>query len=159
MQKKEETRTRFGSLEFGVQVEDRADPWTRWVYAGPNRPVAPISDPYLMFEKMYGQLSDQENLKSILDSLKSELKQVQSLVSKEDRHLLEEHESFIREFEQELWDSEANRKYEPTQLQAGVKNINDNVPQLSKMQLQLFHHYGQLLSHTHPLIFLEKYNL
>src|SRR5207302_7984870 len=33
-QSKEETRTRFGSLEFGVGVTDRADPWTRMSYAG-----------------------------------------------------------------------------------------------------------------------------
>ena len=36
------TRTRFGSLELGVAVPNRADPWTRWSYAGPNQPVAPI---------------------------------------------------------------------------------------------------------------------
>src|SRR3954469_1758987 len=35
------TRTRFGSLEFGVMVPERADPWTRWSYAGPNMPVTP----------------------------------------------------------------------------------------------------------------------
>src|SRR5215471_9925605 len=28
------TRTRFGSLEFGVMVPNRADTWTRMVYAG-----------------------------------------------------------------------------------------------------------------------------
>ena len=43
------TRTRFGSLEFGVMVPDRADTWTRMVYAGPNRPIAPIDNPYQMF--------------------------------------------------------------------------------------------------------------
>ncbi|HMC90389.1 MAG TPA: DUF1552 domain-containing protein, partial [Gemmataceae bacterium] len=34
------TKTRFGSLEFGVLVPDRADTWTRMVYAGPNKPIA-----------------------------------------------------------------------------------------------------------------------
>src|SRR5437868_3363498 len=29
------TRTRFGSLEFGVMVPDHADTWTRMVYSGP----------------------------------------------------------------------------------------------------------------------------
>src|SRR5438034_317482 len=57
-QSREETRTRFGSLEFGVGVTDRADPWTRMSYAGPNKPVAPVSDPYHMYEKLYGQLKD-----------------------------------------------------------------------------------------------------
>ena len=45
LQAKAETQTRFGSLEFGVMVPDRADTWTRMSYAGPNQPVAPISDP------------------------------------------------------------------------------------------------------------------
>ena len=41
LQSRPETRTRFGSLEFGVMVPDRADTWTRMVYAGPNKPIAP----------------------------------------------------------------------------------------------------------------------
>ena len=53
------TRTRFGSLEFGVMVPDRADTWTRMVYAGPNKPIAPIDDPYQMFAKLYGRMKDQ----------------------------------------------------------------------------------------------------
>ncbi len=56
------TRTRFGSLEFGVMVPDRADTWTRMVYAGPNKPIAPIDDPYQMFAKLYGRVKDQESL-------------------------------------------------------------------------------------------------
>ena len=31
------TRTRFGSLEFGVMVPERADTWTRMVYSGPEQ--------------------------------------------------------------------------------------------------------------------------
>ena len=50
LQAKEETRTRFGSLEFGVMVPDRADTWTRMSYSGGNKPVAPIDDPYQMFK-------------------------------------------------------------------------------------------------------------
>ena len=41
LQENPETQTRFGSLEFGVMVPDRADTWTRWSYAGPNQPMAP----------------------------------------------------------------------------------------------------------------------
>ncbi len=44
LQKDEATRTRFGSLEFGVMVPDRADTWTRWSYAGANKPITPIDD-------------------------------------------------------------------------------------------------------------------
>ena len=35
------TTTRFRSLEFGVLVPNKADTWTRMVYAGPNKPLAP----------------------------------------------------------------------------------------------------------------------
>ena len=54
-QKDQATKTRFGSLEFGVMVPDRADTWTRMIYTGPNKPVAPIDDPYQMFAKLYGR--------------------------------------------------------------------------------------------------------
>ncbi|MBT4225848.1 MAG: DUF1552 domain-containing protein, partial [Opitutae bacterium] len=46
LQSQEATRTRFGSLEFGVAVPNRADPWTRMSYAGSNKPLAPIDDPH-----------------------------------------------------------------------------------------------------------------
>ena len=84
-------RTRFGSLEFGVAVPNRADPWTRWIYAGPNQPVAPISDPYQMFEKLYGQVKDRENLSSILDEVREDLRLVASTLSGEDKELLDKH--------------------------------------------------------------------
>src|SRR5207302_127306 len=96
------TRTRFGSLEFGVLVPQRADTWTRMVYAGPNKPIAPVDDPYQMFAKLYGRLKDQESLKSVLDDVQEDLRKVGSLVSKEDRRLLDEHAGFVREMEQEL---------------------------------------------------------
>ena len=67
LQSRPETRTRFGSLEFGVVVPERADTWTRMVYAGPNKPIAPLDDPYQMFGKLYGRMQDQESLKSNLD--------------------------------------------------------------------------------------------
>ncbi len=104
-QSRAETRTRFGSLEFGVVVPDRADPWTRMVYAGANQPVAPIDDPYQMFEKLYGRVQDQESLKSVLDEVTDDLRKIRDAVSADDRRLLEEHETFVREMEAELRDS------------------------------------------------------
>ena len=100
LQSKDETRTRFGSLEFGVLVPERADTWTRMSYAGPNKPVTPIDDPYQMFAKLYGRASDQENLRSILDDVREDLAKVESLVSSEDRKILDEHAGFVREMEQ-----------------------------------------------------------
>ncbi len=132
------TRTRFGSLEFGVLVPDRADTWTRMVYAGPNKPLAPISDPYQMFAKLYGRMKDQEHLKSILDDLQEDLRKVRSAVSTEDRRLLEEHAGFVREMEQELKAAKsADLGHAVPELEPGVRAENDNMPRHSKMQIDL----------------------
>src|SRR5881392_2491476 len=101
-QSREETRTRFGSLEFGVGVTDRADPWTRMSCGGPNKPIAPISDPYQMYQKLYGQMKDKENLKSILGEVEEDLKKVRKLISAEDRRLLAEHEALVHQMEREI---------------------------------------------------------
>src|SRR5262249_23498119 len=85
LQKDAATRTRFGSLEFGVMVPDRADTWTRMVYAGPNKPLAPIDDPYRMFNRLYGQAKDREVLRSVLDDVTDDLKKVGAAVGAEDR--------------------------------------------------------------------------
>src|SRR5947209_15188765 len=79
LQKDEATRTRFGSLEFGVMVPDGADTWTRWSYSGPNKPIAPIDDPQQMFAKLYGRAKDQEALGSVLDDVKDDLKKVEGV--------------------------------------------------------------------------------
>ena len=137
-QAKEDTRTRFGSLEFGVGVTDRADPWTRMSYGGPNKPIAPISDPYQMYQKLYGQLKDKENLSSILEDVRDDLKKVRKLISAEDRRLLDEHESLVRQMEKEV--NEAGRqklRLAPPVLEEGVADQNDNVPRLSRMQIDL----------------------
>jgi hypothetical protein len=132
------TRTRFGSLEFGVLVPERADTWTRMVYAGPNKPIAPIDDPYQVFAKLYGRMKDQEHLKSILDELQEDLRKVGSVVSSEDRHLLEEHAAFVREMEQELKASNnVDVGHAVPELEPGVKTQNDNIPRISKMQIDL----------------------
>ncbi len=136
------TQTRFGSLEFGVMVPERADTWTRMSYAGPNQPVAPIDNPYQMFEKLYGQTKNRELLASVLDDLTGELRQVESLLSSEDRHLLRDHAAMIREVEQEL-QSELSRKEQTSvghavpELSPNVQEDNDNIPALSRMQMDL----------------------
>ncbi len=132
------THTRFGSLEFGVGVQDRADPWTRMSYAGPGRPVAPISDPYQMYEKLYGQMKDRENLRSVLEPLKAELAKVRTMISAEDRRVLEEHEALVRQLEREVGEAASySLRVSPPTLAVGVADQNDNVPRLSRMQVDL----------------------
>jgi hypothetical protein len=138
LQADEATRTRFGSLEFGVAVPDRADTWTRMVYTGPNQPVAPIDDPYQMFNKLYGQIEERDTLVSVLDDLQVDLQKVSSLVSSEDRQLLEEHTTFVRRMEQDLKTAaETDLDHPVPELEPGVKDDNDNIPRISRMQIDL----------------------
>ena len=131
-------RTRFGSLEFGVMVPDRADTWTRMSYSGANKPIAPIDDPYQMFSKLYGRMKDQESLKSILDELQGDLKKVASAVNAQDRQLLEEQTTFVRELEQELKATSAEAiGHAMPELEPGIKEENDNMPKLSKLNIDL----------------------
>ncbi len=138
LQKDPGTRTRFGSLEFGVMVPDRADTWTRMVYAGPNKPIAPIDNPYQMFSKLYGRVKDRENLKSILDDIDIDLGKLRQAVSTEDRQLLEEHATFVREMEQELKESAKDPiGHAVPEIEPGIKEENDNIPRISKAQIDL----------------------
>jgi len=138
LQQKEATRTRFGSLEFGVMVPERADTWTRMVYTAGNKPVAPIDDPYQMFNKLYGRAKDREALRSVLDGLSEDLKKVGNAVSSEDRRLLEDHTTFVREMEKELKaQSEQKITHAVPELEPGVRRDNDNIPKISKAQIDL----------------------
>jgi hypothetical protein len=131
------TRTRFGSLEFGVLVPNHADTWTRMVYAGPNKPVTPISNPYQMFNRLYGRVKDRESLRSVMDDLKDELRAVSSRLSSDDRQVLQEHAAFVREMEQELRGSEAAKEHAAPPIEQGIKEDNDEMPRISKLQIEL----------------------
>lgn len=138
LQANDATRTRFGSLEFGVLVPERADTWTRMSYAGPNKPIAPIDDPYQMFGKLYGRMKDQESLRSVLDDLQDDLKKVAAVVSEQDRRLLDEQQALVRELEQELKSTTtADVGHAVPELEPGVREDNDNMPRLTKMQIEL----------------------
>ena len=140
LQSRSESQTRFGSLEFGVGVPNRADTWTRMVYSGPNKPIAPIDDPYAMFNKLYGQRNDEESIRSILDELQGDLDKVAKRVSAEDRKLLAEHQSLVRDFERQLQSTTTVSTHAVPQLDPNVEDKNDNLPQLTRMQMDLMIH-------------------
>jgi hypothetical protein len=138
LQKDPSTRTRFGSLEFGVMVPDRADTWTRMVYTGANKPLAPIDNPYQMFNKLYGRQKDQAQLKSILDDVREDLRAIHKQVSKEDQQLLVEHASFVRELEVELQSAgDLTNMHAMPNLEQGIKEENDNMPKISRLNIEL----------------------
>lgn len=139
LQKTPATRTRFGSLEFGALVPDRADTWTRMVYAGGNQPIAPIDDPYQMFKKLYGDAKDREVIGSVLDDVAADLKTLSGQVAAEDRKLLEQHTTFVREMEQELREArKADIGHAVPKLEEGLRQTeNDQLPRICKAQLDL----------------------
>ncbi len=139
LQSDESTQTRFGSLEFGVAVPNRADPWTRMCYAGDNRPIAPIDDPGQMFEKLYGGAKDRENLKSVLDEVADDLRRVATKLSSEDRGLLDEHMAHVRQLEKDIVAAEQQNElvHPEPEIDPEIELVNDNTPKISRMQIEL----------------------
>ena len=137
------TQTRFGSLEFGVMVPDRADTWTRMSYAGPNQPVTPIDNPYQMFDKLYGATKNRELLSSVLDDLSDDFQKIERMIGQEDRRLFQDHVSMVREVEKELRQELASKSdmkdvgHAVPELPPNVEEENDNIPQICKMQMDL----------------------
>ncbi len=143
LQSNPDTQTRFGSLEFGVMVPERADTWTRMSYAGPNQPVAPIDNPYQMFDKLYGQTKNRALLASVLDDLADDFRKVEQMISAEDRRMLQDHVTMVREIEKELQAEivlqarNGNVGHAVPKLAPNVDEKNDNIPQITRMQMDL----------------------
>ncbi|MGB0990846.1 MAG: DUF1552 domain-containing protein [Akkermansiaceae bacterium] len=139
LQKRAATRTRFGSLQVGVAVPDRADPWTRMCYAGSNQPLAPLNDPYQMLNKLYGKSKDSKTYASILDELGGDLKKVSSSLGGEDKRLLEQHMQLIADLEREMKAAAASGQlvHPEPELDPNIELTNDNTPQLARMQMDL----------------------
>ena len=130
--------TRFGSLEVGVAVPNRADPWTRKSYAGSNQPLAPLSDPYALFSRLYGESRDRTHLASVLDPVRHDLQTISRHLDPAERDLLDRHASFVRDLERDLQSPDtAKRIVAPPVLEAGVPLDNDGIPKISQMQIEL----------------------
>lgn len=139
LQSRPETRTRFGSLEFGVAVPERADPWTRMSYAGGNQPIAPIDDPHQILKKLYGQMKDKDSLVSILDDVRDDLKRVSSKLSSRDKALLDQHITLVRSLEQDLADADkqSSLTHPVPKVDPSIELVNDNTPEISRIQIDL----------------------
>lgn len=139
LQSKEETRTRFGSLHFGVGVRDTADPWTRMSYDGPNQPVTPLSDPYESYRKLYGNVREKKKVRSVLDELKKDLHKISNRLPESDQKLLTEHSKLIDRMDKEYSSSNSlsNLSVQPPELPEGLRNQNDDLPQLGRLQIDM----------------------
>ena len=139
LQAKPETRTRFGSLEFGVMVPDRADTWTRMVYAGPNKPIAPIDDPYQMFAKLYGRMKDQREPAEHPrrpagrpEEGRARRQRRGPATAGRARHVRPRDGAGAQGRR-----GAGRRATRCRELEPGVKEENDNIPRISKMQIDL----------------------
>ena len=139
LQSQEETRTRFGALHFGVGVQDTADPWTRMSYDGPNQPVTPLADPYDTYRKLYGNVREKKQVRSVLEDLRGDLNKVANQLPESDRKLLIEHTKLVNRMDQEYakGSSLSNLTAQPPELPEGLRNQNDNLPQLGRLQIDM----------------------
>jgi len=139
LQSKKETRTRFGALHFGVGVKDTADPWTRMSYDGPNQPVTPLSDPYDAYRKLYGNVREKKRVRSVLDDLRVDLGKVAERLPERDRKLLIEHSKLVDRMDKEYANGSSleNLSARPPELPEGIRNQNENLPQLGRLQIDL----------------------
>ncbi|HAD21227.1 MAG TPA: hypothetical protein DCF87_03825, partial [Opitutae bacterium] len=138
-QSKKETRTRFGALHFGVGIQDTADPWTRMSYDGPNQPVTPLADPYDAYRKLYGNVREKKQVRSVLEDLRGDLNKVANQLPESDRKLLIEHTQLVNRMDQEYANgsSLSNLTAKPPELPEGLRNQNDNLPELGRLQIDM----------------------
>ena len=138
-QSKAETRTRFGALHFGVGVQDTADPWTRMSYHGPNKPVTPLADPYDAYQKIYGNVRDKKKVRAILDDLNTDLNKIAKRLPESDRKLLIEHSKLVERMDKEYasGNSLSKLRAKPPELPEGIRNLNENIPELGRLQIDL----------------------
>jgi hypothetical protein len=107
------------------------------IYAGPNKPITPIDDPYQMFHRLYGQVKDRESLRSVLDELREDLAAVAAALPVEDRRILEEHTALVRGFEKDLASHHETVAHAAPVLEQGIIEQNDQMPKISRMQIEL----------------------
>ena len=91
-----------------------------------------------MFKKLYGAEKDKQLIASVLDDVREDLKKLREKASVEDRKLLEEHETFVREMEKDLTaPKDKSAAPPPPAPEASLKEENDSIPKLSKQQIDL----------------------
>jgi hypothetical protein len=90
-----------------------------------------------MFSKLYGQVKDRQSMRSVLDELHEDLAKVSAALPAEDRRILEDHTTLVREFERELSTQHAEVAHAEPVLEQGLIEQNDQMPKISRMQIEL----------------------
>jgi hypothetical protein len=163
-QLKSQLNTDFPSLQFGVHSfyggeGDLTSKLTNnnsyTIYAGPSQRIPAESDPYKMYDRVFGNSggggmaaptamgdAGMEKLraerKSILDFVKAELSDVSGLVSKTDRMKIESHVESVREVERRLSSAGPKMVGAVARPQGGIAlDRNANFPMIIPIMNQL----------------------
>jgi Protein of unknown function (DUF1552) len=151
-------KTKFPSLEIGVQVnEDLTDRYVdkRVSYNGPGDPRAPVTNPFVLFRNVFGsgamggtannQRSDID--KSVLDNALADFTRLQPKLSSADKLLLQQHADSISAIEKQLT---TTFKLDCTNVTAptsptGIDITNDTATHTWSMQLANFPTVGSMM--------------
>lgn len=103
--------TALSTLELGVRARD-AEPRGRMIYRGREQPVAPINDPIVAYDRLFGNaMADPDpnqsqarlaRRQSVLDAVNGDFAELQRKVTREDRIKLDQHASALRDLERRL---------------------------------------------------------
>lgn len=142
----ESVTTKFGSLEFGVQVGG-GSVWSRMCYLDADKPLPPRDDPAANFNDIFGDLAADpfglENLRkqrhTVLDAVTSDYDALNKRLGKEDKIKLDAHLSAIREVEKRLdvVNQLGGSCQLPTIGDPGDLYNDDNFPTIGKLQMDL----------------------
>lgn len=111
--------TRYESLQFGVDTTHDRSGRNSLVFPGPNQVLHPVSDPSVMFDKVFAGVEQPvddtakavrlDRRTSVLDSVLEQLSSLHGKAGPDDRRRLDAHLTSIREIESAIMaDSEAD---------------------------------------------------
>ena len=98
-----------------------------------------FADPYDAYRRLYGNVREKKKVRSVLDDLQNDLAKVANRLPESDRKLLIEHSKLVDRMETEYANGSSLDKLmvKPPELPEGILNRNDNLPQLSRLQIDL----------------------
>lgn len=138
------SKTRFPSLEFGVQTSAwGGNSQTRMSYSAPGRYVPPNDDPVNVYKRLWGDVASKPGQmsdlvlrrKSVLNVVKDELKELRQRLGQEEAYKLDQHMQAIREVERSIQGPSTCSKPPPIAAISPLKN--ELFPKVGKLQTDL----------------------
>lgn len=136
--------TPFPSLEIGVQNGD-ANPRSRLAYAGSDQPLAPLDNPYDLYERLFGDLLAEASVveqrraerQSVIDLVDKQLLDVQNTYGASAQHKLDAHLQGIRAIEGRL-DRQVDETCDIPERGGFLDHeADENYPTVSRLQMDL----------------------